>query len=118
MSNSSRNIQILEKIIQYCDEIEETKKLFGNSKEALSGSFVYRNAAAMCVLQIGELSNHLTTEFKQAYADIPWREIIGMRNIAAHHYGTFRTDYLWETISSDTLPLKVYCEKCLTEQDR
>jgi uncharacterized protein with HEPN domain len=118
MDNSDgRNITILKKIVEYCDEIDATRLVLGNTKEALEGSFIYKNTAAMSVLQIGELASHLTTEFKNSHTDIPWREIIKMRNIAAHHYGEFRTDYLWDTITSDIDDLRVYCTKCLNAME-
>jgi uncharacterized protein with HEPN domain len=115
LSTNERDRSILEKIVIYCDEIEETKKVLGNSKEALTGSFIYRNTTAMSVLQIGELATHLSPAFKNSHTDVPWRQIIKMRNIAAHHYGDFRTDYLWETITNDIGPLKTYCEQCIAE---
>jgi uncharacterized protein with HEPN domain len=115
LSINERDKSILEKIVAYCDEIEETKKVLGNSKEALAGSFIYKNTVAMSVLQIGELATHLSSVFKNSHVDVPWRQIIKMRNIAAHHYGEFRIDYLWETITNDIEPLKTYCEQCVTE---
>ncbi|MDR1015537.1 MAG: DUF86 domain-containing protein [Coriobacteriales bacterium] len=115
VSTNERDKSILEKIVVYCDEIEEAKKALGDSKEALTGSFIYRNTTAMGVLQIGELATHLSPTFKNSHADVPWRQIIKMRNIAAHHYGDFRTDYLWETITHDIAPLRAYCEQCIAE---
>jgi uncharacterized protein with HEPN domain len=116
MNNSSgRDLTILKKIIEYCDEINATKLVMGNTREALEGSFIFKNTAAMSVLQIGELASHLTTEFRNSHKDIPWRDIIKMRNIVAHHYGEFRTDYLWDTITCDIDDLKAYCEICIVE---
>lgn len=54
MKPLDRNIRILEHIIGYCDQIEETIQRFGNSYDIFSSDAIYRNAAALCVLQIGE----------------------------------------------------------------
>ena len=35
-------------------------------------SSTYRNAVTMPILQIGELANHLSEEFKQQNKQIPW----------------------------------------------
>ena len=35
------------------------------------------------------------------------------RNIAAHHYGEFRSHYLWDTMTHDIEPLREYCQKCI-----
>jgi hypothetical protein len=52
-----KNIDILRHIVRYCDEISEAVELFGNSFEALQTSSPYKNATAMCIFQIGELSS-------------------------------------------------------------
>jgi len=63
----------------------------------------------MCILQIGELVSHLSDNFIEKYNDMPWRQIKGMRNIAAHGYEEFDVDILWQTIKNDLPSLSVYC---------
>ena len=63
----------------------------------------------MCVLQIGELTVHLTDDFKVKYSSMPWQDIKRMRNIAAHRYGSFDIDVLWDTIANDIPSLRKYC---------
>ena len=113
--SDSRNIEILKKIIKYCDEIDEANKDFGNSVEMLKNKSSYKNAVAMCILQIGELTAHLPDNFKAAYHDMPWQDIKRMRNIAAHHYGNFDIETLWDTIETDIPVLRDYCDKIIKE---
>ena len=108
----STNIQILKHIISYADQINEATSLFNGNLEQLKNNTVYRNAVALCVLQIGELSNHLTEDYRNLTSgEIPWREIRGLRNIVAHHYGKIDYELLWETVSFDVPNLKSFCEK-------
>ena len=74
------------------------------------------NALAMCILQIGELTTHLSSEFTDAFSEIPWKDIRGMRNVAAHHYGEFSVKYLWQTVVEDIPKLREFCEARLTEK--
>ncbi|GHV05089.1 hypothetical protein FACS1894217_01400 [Clostridia bacterium] len=111
----NRDIEILRKIIRYCDEARETCARLGNSLEALSADFVFKNAVAMCVLQIGELVSHLSDEVKARYPDMPWRDIKAMRNIAAHKYGDFRVTHLWDTVAGDIPELKLYCLRIISD---
>jgi len=113
---NSRDIDILEHIICYCDDIEETNKHFGNSFEVLESNRVYKNALTMCILQIGELAGHLSEEFKIAYPNMPWSDLRKMRDLAAHHYIKFDEDTLWETIVEDIPVLREYCEKVISQQ--
>ena len=64
----------------------------------------------MCILQIGELVDKLTDEFKAENDAMPWRDIKAMRNIAAHNYGEIDIEMHWETICGDVPELKKYCE--------
>jgi uncharacterized protein with HEPN domain len=113
MNPTNRDILVLNKIIQYCDEIEHAKERFGNSIESIKADTEYKNAIAMDILQIGELTTHLTDGFKAKYSGQPWKDIKGMRNIAAHHYGDLDIDILWKTIDVRILELRVYCIECL-----
>jgi len=112
---NNRNSDLLERIIRYCDEIDEAKNHFGDSFEKLEPNAVYKNAVSMCILQIGELTTLLSDDFKAKYDEMPWQDIKAMRNIAAHRYGTFDMTKLWETISEDIPALRGYCEKALKE---
>ena len=55
MKHLDRDISILEHIISYCDQIAETIRRFGDDYEVFAADCIYRNAAALCILQIGEL---------------------------------------------------------------
>ena len=113
MGQHDRDKVILNKMIQYCDEIEAARARFGDSIDSLTPDTDYKNAVAMDVLQIGELTTHLSEEFKSTYSGQPWRDISGMRNVAAHHYGKFDVEILWNTISVKIPELKAYCQECI-----
>ncbi len=114
MSNQ-RDIVILEKIIEFCNDIEEINLSFGASLESLNQNKAYKHAVAMCVLQIGELTTHLTDAFKTAHNDVPWRDIRAMRNIAAHKYGTLDLIILHNTIQDRIPELRKYCEQIISQ---
>ena len=63
----------------------------------------------MCILQIGELVDKLSDEFKSEYDEQPWRKMIKMRGKAAHWYGTFDALIVWETITEFVPDLQAYC---------
>ena len=106
---NNRDIDILEHIIRYCKEVNDARMRFGNSVDALDTDAVYRNAVAMCILQIGELVSHLSDDFIVSNDRIPWQRIRGMRNIAAHHYGKFDTTIMFNTITERIPELLDFC---------
>ena len=116
MKPLDRNASILEHIISYCDQIQQTVERFGDDYALFESDPIYRNAAALCILQIGELVGKLTDDFKEQHPAIPWRQIKAMRNIVAHSYGTVDPETTWEIISDDIPKLKQYCETVIAEQ--
>ncbi len=112
MKPGDRDISTLQHIIQYCDEIVEMIQGHELTLEKVRTDPLYRNALAMSVLQIGELVNVLSGEFKSANdRAVPWSAIKRMRDKAAHHYGSFDTEILWETAVNDIEPLKTFCQE-------
>lgn len=105
---------IVARIIAYCEEINKTHIYFNNDKDLFSDKekgFVYRNSITMPILQIGELSKNLSDEFRKTYNSIPWREIMGMRDMFAHHYGSMDYDIVWNTSKKDIQELQEYLIK-------
>jgi uncharacterized protein with HEPN domain len=113
MNNGKRNISVIKRIADYCNEITGCVKRFGDSAEAFKTDSAYRNACSMCILQIGELSAHLTDDFKQSYNEIPWKKIKSMRNVFAHEYEDMSCELTWATIQQDIPSLMRFCETVL-----
>lgn len=111
----NRDKDVLKNIIKYCEEIEHTMQIMGNDFSDFDNNSIYQNAIALCLLQIGELTTHLTIEFKRKYTEIQWNQIKALRNVVAHEYGKIDTEILWETLQEDIPVLKEYCETL--EQD-
>lgn len=55
---------------------------------------------------IGEASSKISENLKKEHFEIPWREIIGLRNIVAHEYSRVDLGEIWTTILHDLPPLK------------
>ena len=52
MAEYNKDLHILERIIAYCEEIEKTTMRFGRTLDIFRDDSVYRNASAMCIMQI------------------------------------------------------------------
>lgn len=116
MPSPDRDRSIIEHMLSYCKEIETAHADFGASYEAFKTHSTYRNAVALCLLQIGELANHLTDPFKAAHAQVPWRQVRGMRNLVAHQYTTMDIEVIWHTSIEDIPELKAFCSELLDAQ--
>jgi len=50
---------------------------------------------------IGEASTHLPANIKEKYSTLPWKRIIGLRNIAIHGYFKLDTSMIWAIITKN-----------------
>ena len=55
---------------------------------------------------IGEAAKHLSEEFKSEIADIPWKDIAGMRDRLIHYYFGIDLEEVWKTVLKDVPQLK------------
>jgi uncharacterized protein with HEPN domain len=55
---------------------------------------------------IGEAANYLTSETKNKFSDIEWKQIIGMRHILVHEYFGIDGNLIWQVIINDLPTLK------------
>ncbi len=115
MPDINRDRDIIEHILRYINQIDTAHSDFGKSKERFIESTTYQNAISMCILQIGELVNRLSYDFKIVNAHIPWSKIRGMRNYVAHEYGSIDFDIVWYAATNSVTDLKVFCKNLLDE---
>lgn len=59
---------------------------------------------------IGEAANNIPELFIEEHRDIPWREMITMRNKVIHEYFGVDIDILWQTVTQDLPKLKIQIE--------
>lgn len=60
---------------------------------------------------IGEAANNLSDEFKNGHPEIPFRDMIDMRNILTHEYFGVNTKIVWDTCKVDLPKLKEIIEE-------
>ncbi len=113
MNRRSRDISVLRNILRYCGELDLINREFRFSLPAMRESAIYRNAAAMCILQIGEQTKYLSQEIKNKHSGMPWESIRHFRNFLAHQYAELDSETLWDTAVDDIPKLRKYCEKII-----
>ena len=52
---------------------------------------------------LGEAARRVSDPFKKAHPEIPWRRIVGMRNVLAHEYGEIIQSRMW-ALTVDQIP--------------
>jgi len=49
---------------------------------------------------IGEAARRISDEFKTTHPAIPWKGIVGQRNVIAHEYGEIKQERMWSIATS------------------
>ncbi len=64
---------------------------------------------------IGEAARAIPQDFKELHPEIPWRQIVAMRNIIAHIYFDINADRIWAVVVDDLPVLKTQVDAVLRD---
>ncbi|MCP4645709.1 MAG: DUF86 domain-containing protein [bacterium] len=64
-----------------------------------------RNAVERNLEILGEAAGRVSAEMRKQLPDIPWKSMIGLRNVLAHEYGGIRYEILWSVLQEKLGPL-------------
>ena len=106
-----RDIIVLQKILKEIKVLEDSMK--GFDMESFIASEDKKRATSMTLINIGELTTHLTDKFKTSTNEIPFKQIKNLRNIAAHGYHSLNFDFIWNTVKAHVPNLKSKIEELL-----
>jgi uncharacterized protein with HEPN domain len=66
---------------------------------------------------IGEAGARVSEEGRDATPDVPWPEIVAMRNRLVHAYFDVNLDVVWETVRKDLPDLVAALQDALNERE-
>ena len=106
------------------DDLVRVRHMLDAAKEALSfakdKSRGDLDSDRMLVLSIvksieimGEAASKVTQETRETYTELPWANIIAMRNRLIHVYFDIDLDRVWDTVIDDLPPLIASLEKVM-----
>lgn len=62
---------------------------------------------------IGEAARRISEGFKLAHPEVPWRQIIGQRNVLIHDYDEIEHERIWNLAARDIPVLIAHLEPLL-----
>ncbi|MCZ7383614.1 MAG: DUF86 domain-containing protein [Candidatus Methanoperedens sp.] len=103
---------------EYMLDILEAAKLAidyigDKTREEFFGDLQCQDAVIRRLEIIGEAARRISEETQVAYPDLPWSDMVGMRNIMIHEYDDVDLVIVWETVNNDLPPLIDALEKIL-----
>ncbi len=64
---------------------------------------------------LGEAARGVSEDLRRRRADVPWREVVAMRNVLAHGYFGIDVERVWATVEKDLPKLKEQIRSIVAE---
>ena len=94
------------------DAAQEAEGFVANSSfDAFCDNRLLANGVVRSLEVIGEAAAQVSSEQKDSLKEIPWRDIVSMRNRLIHAYSDIDLNVLWKTVLEDLPPLIAELEK-------
>lgn len=119
MKRGDKDYQRLVHMIKYCEKLKAVGKSMNNEYTNFIARENYEkiDVSSFYIGQIGELTHGLTERFKNEHLEIPWKQIVDMRNTLVHRYGTRNSRIIWNVIAKDIPLLQEQCQTILVQID-
>jgi uncharacterized protein with HEPN domain len=98
-------------MLDACKDINEF--VSGIRLEEFAEQKVVRFAVERQLLVIGEAANHIDTNIQSKITEIPWKQIIGLRNIIALDYGEILVTRVWKIATENVKQLATVIEQLI-----
>jgi uncharacterized protein with HEPN domain len=95
---------------------EAVELVRGRSRADLDTDRQLNLALVRLVEVIGEAANRVPDDFRSRHSQVPWRQVVGMRNRIIHGYDVIDFDILWSVLQKDLPPLIEALEKIVNEE--
>jgi len=113
MQPEDRNLAYLWDMLEAAREIIEFIK--GVRYTEFVENRMLRYAVERQLMVIGEAANHISKKFQDEHPEIPWRQMVGQRNVLAHEYGDINIERVWSTATNNIPAIQKAIEPLVPE---
>ena len=102
-----------EKLQDILEAIERIERYAVQGRSAFEHNELIQTWFTQNLQIIGEASRSLSSTIRNQYPEIPWTNMIGMRNILTHNYFEIDLDIVWVVVEQELPTLKQNVENIL-----
>lgn len=104
-----------ERLLDILEAIERIEKYASLGREAFFQDELVQIWILHHLQILGEAARTLDPLFQEQFPEIPWSQIIGMRNILVHHYFEIDTEIVWNVVENDLPSLRELIRRSLEQ---
>lgn len=93
-------------IIHILERIHKIEEYTNGGYQDFIASSLQQDAVIRNLEVIGEAVRNISDRLKQAYPDVPWRRIAGLRDLLIHRYMGVDVQEVWNIVEKDIPELK------------
>lgn len=97
-----------ERVADILDAASQIGDVIVIGREAWEKDRIRQLAVERLLEIIGEAANSLSEDFRAQHANVPWRDIIGLRIVLAHHYHRVDPSQVWAIAATEVPRLVQY----------
>ena len=95
------------------ESVEKIESYTAAGRDSFMKTAIVQDAVIRNLEIIGEAAKQLSEGFKKRNADIPWRNVSGLRDILIHHYMGVDLEKVWNVVEHNLPQLKQAIQKNL-----
>lgn len=111
-SYSKRDLENIEVILGYCDDIAYMVQMRGSDEEDFNDIFL-QYGCVFSLIQIGEYAKRLSSEIKEEHSEVDWSSAAGMRDFVVHNYSDVDVSLVRYTVLNKIPRLGEVCRSIL-----
>jgi uncharacterized protein with HEPN domain len=104
-----------QRLLDVQEAIERIERRAPRSRASFEGNDLLQVWIVYHLQIIGEAVRSLSEDLREAHPDVPWRQIIGMRNILVHRYFGIDAAAVWSVVERDLPQLRAAVDAMLGE---
>lgn len=97
------------------DAVERIEQYASHGHEAFLKEHHWQDGIVRQLEIIGEATKHLSPQFREAHAQIPWQRIAGLRDVLIHDYMGVDVAAVWDIVQNRVPELKSLIKAALKE---
>lgn len=95
-----------ERLLDILEAIEQIERYAIRGRTAFEREELLQTWVVFHLQIIGEAARKISEDLRTAHSEIPWPQIIAMRNVLVHDYFKVDIEEVWATVESDLPDLK------------